>query len=171
MMRDDVSGVFPCRSVSQHSTVTHCRNKNLTTAKLHLPIISRPGSEVSQSRIHTSKVSKETFFHTQTRLVHFSPRSNCRARLSIAHFSPDRSTHRSPRDPSRSLCQGSSHVPPSLGSLLPCLCHTIPPAFARELFGLPEVLNTLLQMYPPDIQHTPKETSEYKRALNFLLRT
>ena len=111
----------PCRSVLQHGTITHCRNRNLTTAKFHLPIIFRPGSEVSQSRIHTSEVSKDTFIHTQTRLVHFSPRSNIGARLSIAHFSPDRSIHSSPRDPqilvSRIVTRSSKPWKPSSISL------------------------------------------------------
>ena len=91
-------GLSPCRSVPQHSTVTHCRNRNLTTAKLCLPIISRPGSEVSQSRIHTSIVPKETF-HTQTQTGALQSSIQL-SNTAFNHFPPDRSAHRSPRDPS-----------------------------------------------------------------------
>ena len=41
-----------------------------------------------------------------------------------------------------------------------------PASTAREVLGLPHVStrDTLHQMYPPDIQHTSKKTSEHKGA-------
>ena len=106
---------------------------------------------------------------------------------SIEHWSsvfqlltdPDRSTHRGSRDLSdpfvkdrHTFCQAfpdivrhlRAHRKPSSIS-----CHMIPPAFARNLLGLPAVFNErpLLQMYPLGIQHAPKETSKYKRVCCF----
>ena len=119
---------------------------NLTTAKLYLPIISR---------IHTSKVSKETFFHTQTRLAHFSPRSNIGTRLSIAHFSPDRSTHRRQKDPS-DPCVKDRHT---FLQASEAFFHFFATRSSQHLHGNTLVyLNNLYQMYPPDIQQPSKES-------------
>ena len=85
-----------CHSRAQSNK--HYRNKNLTTTKLHLLISSRPDLEVSHSKLHTSRVSKEFFIHTPFGPVHFRSRSHSRTRLSNTHLSPDRTTHTSFRD-------------------------------------------------------------------------
>ena len=97
MMRDDLRGVIALsvRVTAQHNHTETIETKNLTTAKLHFPIISRPSSEVSQSRLQTSQVSNETFIHTETRLTHFRPRSRSRIPLLSRLLNSQK-----PRDPS-----------------------------------------------------------------------
>ena len=95
----------------------------------------------------------------------FTSRSNIGARFSVAHSSPDRSTRGSFR-------QGSSHVPSSLSwhraaprSSQKAFFHHFATWFCPHLNGISLVYlkfsarDTLLQMYPPDVKHTPTETS------------
>ncbi len=77
----------------------------------------------------------------------------------------------------RSSRQGSSHVPPRLpwnrSERTKSLFLFFATPSRRHLHGNSLVnmkfstRDTLLQMYPPDIWHAPKETSEYKGALFF----
>ena len=138
-MEDDLSGVISLsdRVAAQHNhkTTWHTQRKK-STSPPHLVHLER--SHLPDCTCLRSPRG----FHFTTPDWYTSvldPTVDCSFQ---SHFAPDRSTHRSPRDLSDPLGQGSSHAPPSLPThraerrnLLPFLCHTIPPAVARDLFG------------------------------------
>ena len=62
-MRDDIEQGLSDRVAAQHNPKTIWNTA--TTARVHIPIISCPGSEVSPSRLHVSQVSTRTFIPTK----------------------------------------------------------------------------------------------------------
>ena len=149
----------PCRSVSQKHT----------DYKIYLSIIPCPAWEVSPRRpgcICVRSPRRNSFPQTRTGSL----------QSSIPRWSSVFQLLACLQNPQLTEVQGISRILASRivtllsESLVPFLCRFIPPAFERNLFGLPEVStrDILLKMYPPGIQHTPKETSEHMGALLFL---
>ena len=102
--------------------------------------------------------------------------------FSVAYLSPDRSTHRGPRDLSDPFVKGRH----TFHQAFPDICAAprssqkafflfFTTLFRHHLSGISLVYpkfstrDILLQMYPPDIQHTSKDISEHKRAPIFLI--
>ena len=172
-MRDDVSGVItlsvPCHRTAQAHK--HFRNRNLTTDK-HQPshhFLVQVRTYHNPSDIHLKSPKRPSFTHKRD-WVHFRPRSHSRTSLISRPLNSQKPKGSLQILSSRIVTRSTqpslrAHRKPSS-----IACHTIPPSFARDLFGLPEVFNErhpCSRCIPPDIQHTPREISEYKGALIF----
>ena len=176
----------PCRTVRDrvtaqrnHKTIRH----TLTTTKSSSPSFLVQ-VEVLPSRLHVSQVSTGTFIPTNPDRFTFSPRSNSTARFISCLLVPDRSTHRGPKDLSdpfvkdrHTFHHASTDMCAAIRSTQEAFFHSFATLFRQPLSGTSSVYLTfstrdiLLQMYPPDIQHTPQEISEHKGAPFIFLRT
>ena len=86
--------------MSQHSTVKQTQSTQEPDCNI-TPHPHQFSSRFESLTIQVTCISsprRDLHSHTQTRLVHFRPRSHSRTRLSTTHLSPDRTPHRSPRD-------------------------------------------------------------------------
>ena len=172
-MRDDW-GHLTCRSVSQHSTPDHM--KHTDSNKIYLSIMPGPASEVTPSRLHVSQVSSVDLHFKQTSTGSLQSSSSMELGFTVAYLSPDRSTHRGPRDlsdPRHTFHQAVPDICAASRSSQKPSSISLPLYIRQHLSGISLVYlkfstrHILLQMYPPDIQHTSKDISEHQGALIF----
>ena len=159
--------------MSQHNTPDHMKQTDYN--KIYLPIISW-----SSLRSHTVQIACVSgllgdLHVQQTRTCSLQSSSNMELGFTVAYLSPHHSTHRGPRDLSDPFVKDRH----TFHSAFPDICAasrssqkpssiSLPLEIRQHLSGISVVYlkfstrDILLQMYPPDIQHTSKEISEHQ---------